>query len=374
MSPKAFKLQLLALLLLPAFTAARAYDEEADIRFRNNTYPIEVKLPAGQKTGAVIFETAFSEAPSADYDTVLVQGLMPDPAVRLNFTPAPGNLAACAQTALHRFPNGRFWARYRCPAGRQPVRLSVVNLGVKRAASLSLYEAEFLKADSMREEKEPLTSTFTYVPDASLFLADPAPFKLLRRADWKALPPTADYTPHAPFYFTLHHTQAHYPKTMADSVAEMQFIQDFHQNGRGWIDIAYHFLIDPMGNIFEGRPIKAVGAHVKNHNTGNIGISIMGDYHPPAHDIFTDATRDSFVAVGRYLKDTYEVNVSSFYAHRELGSTDCPGDDLYAKKNLLRDLIFTPQLQAVQVNPETPAAVSPRQTKSLQQLLQYLSR
>ena len=369
MSNKAFKTLLFAVLVLPAYSAVRAYDEETDIRFQNNTYPLEIKLPAAQKAGAVLFETAFSEAPSQVYDTVLVQGQMPDPSVRLDFIPKSDTFAACVQTVIHRFPNGRFWAKYRCPAGRQPVRLSVVNMGLKRDASLTLYEAELLKADAMKEEKEVLTSTFTYVPDATLFLADPAPFKLLRRADWKALPPTANYTPHAPFYFTLHHTQAHYPKTMAESIAEMQFIQDFHQNGRGWIDIAYHFLIDPMGNIFEGRPIKAMGAHVKNRNTGNIGISIMGNYHPPVSNPFTDSSRDSFVAVGRYLKDTYEVNVSSFYAHREIGNTDCPGDDLYAKKPMLTNLIFTPQPQPVQAPPD----LTPKQTQSIQQLMQYLA-
>ncbi len=364
------------MLVLPAFSAARAYDEETDIRFQTNIYPIVIKLPAAQKTGAVSFETAFSEAPSADYDTVLVQGLMPDPSVRLDFTPKSA-AGACAQTAIHRFLNGRFWARYRCPAGRQPVRLSVVNLGVNRDATLTLYEAELLKAGSMREEKEVLVSTFVYVPDPTLNLPDSAPFKLIRRAEWKALPPTANYTPHAPFYFTLHHTQAHYPRTLAESIAEMQFIQDFHQNGRGWIDIAYHFLIDPAGNIFEGRPIKALGAHVLSHNPGNVGISIMGNYHPPVHDVFTDSTRDSFVAVGRYLKDTYDVNVSSFYAHRDIGNTDCPGDDLYAKKGLLRDLIFTPGPQVIQVPPTAPAAPSdltPTQNRSLQRLLNNLSR
>lgn len=369
MSHKAFTTLLLSVLVLPAFSSARAYDEETDIRFQNTGYPIEIKLPAAQKAGAVLFDTGLSEAPSNDYDTVLVQGLMPDPAVRLDFTPRSA-AAACAQTVIRRFPNGRFWAKYRCPAGRQPVRLSVVNLGVKRDASLAIYEAELLDAGAMREEKEVLVSTFVYVPDPSLNVPDSAPFKVIRRAGWKALPPKANYTPHTPFYFTLHHTQAHYPKTMAESIAEMQFIQDFHQNGRGWIDIAYHFLIDPMGNIFEGRPIKALGAHVLSHNTGNVGISIMGNYHPPVDNVFTDATRDSFVSIGRYLRDTYDVNVSSFYAHRELGNTDCPGDDLYAKKGLLGDLIFTPT-PTVPVIPDTP--LTPTQTKSLHQLMQYLS-
>jgi hypothetical protein len=207
-----------------------------------------------------------------------------------------------------------------------------------------------------------------YVPDPSVSITTAAPFHVIRRAEWGAKPPTEAYTPDpVKHFFTIHHTQSHYPKTYDESVAEMQFIQDFHQNGRGWIDIAYHFLIDPMGNIFEGRPISVLGAHVKSHNTANVGISIMGNYHPPQHDPITQQTLNSFVSVGRYLKDTYEVDVSSFYAHREIGQTDCPGDDLYAKKPMLRDLIFNPQ--PVAPNPADPAPLTPAQRSAVDSII-----
>ena len=367
----------LPLLCLALSLFASGAAAEDPIVFSGLPYPIEVKLPASQKEGSVLFETPYSELPAADYDMVLLQGEMPDPGVSVELVVKSKSFftasARYRSEGFKRFPNGRFWARYRVPSTRQPLKLSMINFGVKSASSITIYETELLQAAEDREETPPQAEV-PYVPDPELFFPQSGPFKLIRRAEWQAAPPTEPYTPHAPRYFTLHHTQAHYPGNYERAVAEMQFIQDFHQHGRGWIDIAYHFLIDPAGNIFEGRPIKVLGAHVKNRNTANIGISIMGDYHPPKHDVFTGAAQDSFLAVGRYLKDTYEVPVSSFYAHRDIGTSDCPGDDLYAKKELLRGLIFTPQTQAVPVNPGDAPPATPAQRESLRQLIQYLNK
>lgn len=368
---------LFSLLLLPALLPASARAEDTDLKFSGLSYPLELQLPAGQKVGGVLLETAFCEPPQAAYDTVLLQGEMPDPGVSVtlllrsvtSLTPA----VRYQQQSFRRFPNGRFWAKYKLPLSNRPLKLSVTNSGSRGASSLTIYETDLVVEKDSREEPAAVSTAAPYVPDPALFLPDSAPFTVIRRQAWQAAPPKEPYTPHTPQYFTLHHTQAHYPKTREEAIAEMQFIQDFHQNGRGWIDIAYHFLIDPLGNIYEGRPIKALGAHVKNRNTGNIGISIMGNYHPPVHDVFTSATQDSFVAIGRYLKDTYSVDVSSFYAHRDIGNTDCPGDDLYAKKGMLRGLIFTPaQAQDLPVTPSDTPPLTPTQRKSLNQLIQYL--
>jgi hypothetical protein len=367
MRPNNIKAALAAALLSAAFSPARAQDEK-DLAFSGMTYPLEFTLSASRPAGAVLSEIAFSEPPAFDYDTVLLQGEMPQPEVRLDLVTAgkDGVPARFQQTAFRRFPNGRFWARYSLgSAGRMPLKLSVVNLGLRQDCTLVVYGIQLMKAAAMREEPvQQSSSTYIYVPDPALSVPDTVPFHVIRRADWGAKPPTQAYLPHKPYYFTIHHTQSHYPKTYKEAVAEMQFIQDYHQNGHGWIDIGYHFVIDPMGDIFEGRPIGVVGAHVKNYNTGNIGISIMGDYHPPVHDPITPASLNSFVAIGTYLKDTYNVNVSSFYAHRELEATDCPGDDLYARKGELRGRIFGPQPAAPVVLPLPDAASMPPAQKA----------
>lgn len=369
---------LLPLLLAPMLAYAQAGDEK-DLVFAGQSYPLTLDVKA-KSDGQVSYEGRFSEAPDKDYDIVLLQGLMPEPDMRLDLLGKGRSFFSAdveyRQTGFRRFPNGRFWAKYKAPSTtHQPVKILVTDLGLKKNQSLVIYATELLTEGDLRERQTPLeVSTAAYVPEPDLFVPASAPFKLYRRADWKALPPKEPFSRHAPYFFTLHHTQAHYPKTFDDSVIEMQFIQDFHQNGRLWNDIAYHFLIDPAGNVFEGRPINVLGAHVKNRNTGNVGISIMGNYHPPARDKFTQLTQDAFVTVGRYVKDTYEIKASSFYAHRDIGNTDCPGDDLYAKMSFLRGLVYAPQQPRPVAAPVNHGTLPPEpQAETLRQLLHYLN-
>ena len=368
-------LKLYAALLLSSVSAFAAGDEK-DLSFPGLSYPITFAVNAAHKTGGVAYETGYSAAAERDYDTVLLQGLMPDPKIRLEVVAKPKTFFLSGeryvQTAFRRYPNGRFWASYRAAAPtRQPVRLSVIDLGLaKSGQELVLYSTELLRRDELKEAVE--ASSAPYVPSADLSVPATAPFKLIRRAAWNARPPKEPYSPHTPYYFTIHHTQGHYPRSYDEAVAEVQFIQDYHQNAKGWNDIGYHFLIDPAGDIFEGRPIGVVGAHVLNRNTGNVGISILGNYHPPSQDQFSPAAQASFVAVARYVKDTYSVGVSSFYAHRDIGKTDCPGDNLYAKKQLLSDLVFSPAAQDVPVEPAA-AGLTPAQARAVRELYERLN-
>lgn len=365
---------LLALLLAPA--AAFAAGDEKDIDFPGLPYPITMTVSAAAKVGDVAYKTRYSEAPLKQYDTVLLQGMMPDPKIQLEVKGKPAGFFQPAeiyeQTGFSRHPNGRFWATYKTAAPtRQPLRLSVIDQGMSKSASnLVVYSTELLQRGDLREPVEITTSP--YAPDTDLFVPLEAPFKLVRRAEWQAKPPKEPYSRHAPYYFTLHHTQGHYPETFSASLAEIRFIQDYHQNAKKWNDIGYHFLIDPQGNIFEGRPINVVGAHVLNRNSGNVGISIMGSYHPPSQHVFTPETQASFVSVARYVKDTYSIQVSSFFAHREIGKTDCPGDNLYAKKNFLAGLVFAPAAQDVTV-PPADAALTPEQAESVKRLYDRLN-
>ena len=376
MQMKSLKFPLIAALL---FLGAAANCEENILVFRNVPYPIAIPADPGTPVGAVLYETPFSEPPLKDYDTVLIQGEMPDPNIQLQVRVKNGSAFKIFEKAvIHRFPNGRFWAKYDLGAlTREPLGITVINSGVTASHIFTLYEAEAFRATAHKE----LSSTGTaagYEPDPGFYLPKEMPFTVVRRAEWKALPPTEPYTQHAPAMFTLHHTQGNSPKSYAEAVQEMQFIQDYHQNGRGWIDIGYHFLVSPQGDIFEGRPINVVGAHVKNRNTTNVGISIMGNYHPPVNQQPARETLHTFTEMGKYLKATYDISVSSFYAHREIGPTACPGDVLYALMPQFKDLIFKPAAEAVPgpaVRPDglapllsyTPAEAFP----AFRQLLEY---
>lgn len=63
--------------------------------------------------------------------------------------------------------------------------------------------------------------------------------------------------------------------------ATVRAIWYYHANTNGWGDIGYNFLIDPDGNIYEGRygGENVAGGHaLPCYNYGSIGIALLGDY------------------------------------------------------------------------------------------------
>jgi N-acetyl-anhydromuramyl-L-alanine amidase AmpD len=54
------------------------------------------------------------------------------------------------------------------------------------------------------------------------------------------------------------------------------WIRRIHIQQNKWNDIGYHFVIKRNGAIENGRPVTEVGAHCNGHNTGTIGICMVG--------------------------------------------------------------------------------------------------
>ncbi len=52
-------------------------------------------------------------------------------------------------------------------------------------------------------------------------------------------------------------------------------IREWHLQ-RGWADIGYHYIIKRDGTVEKGRPLENIGAHVKGHNRGSIGVCLVG--------------------------------------------------------------------------------------------------
>ncbi|MBI4994165.1 SpoIID/LytB domain-containing protein [Candidatus Peregrinibacteria bacterium] len=76
----------------------------------------------------------------------------------------------------------------------------------------------------------------------------------------------------------------HYTAVTKDLDNPMQNVRNiFHSHTvqRGWGDIGYHYLIDPEGNIYEGRKGGefVIGGHAKPVNKVSIGIALMGNYN-----------------------------------------------------------------------------------------------
>ncbi len=133
---------------------------------------------------------------------------------------------------------------------------------------------------------------------------------------------------------TIHHDgMSAFTSTSSDAAARrIEAIRSAHR-GRGWGDIGYHYAIDPAGRIWEARPISWQGAHVKEQNTGNLGICVLGNYEiqqPNAAQL--DAVERFVVA----QMQTYKVRASRIYTHRELSRTACPGRFLQSQMARLR--------------------------------------
>jgi hypothetical protein len=107
-------------------------------------------------------------------------------------------------------------------------------------------------------------------------------------------------------------------------------IQGYHMNSNGWSDIGYHYLVDQQGRIYAANPVDRRGAHVGGHNTGNIGISFLGNYQSLQP---TDKQLMSAGKLIRHLSGKYGISPSAttVKGHRDQGSTACPGNHLYAE-------------------------------------------
>lgn len=121
----------------------------------------------------------------------------------------------------------------------------------------------------------------------------------------------------------LHHTA-----TGQHGAAGVRAIQRFHMDTRGWQDIAYSYLVDADGTVYEGRGPAVAGAHTHGHNSTSHAICAMGDYqqeHP------TERLVRSVARLVRYGHDRGWWPATLTGGHRDVGTTACPGQHLYAR-------------------------------------------
>lgn len=321
----------LAFIALPSFVAL-AGDVGESLSFQGRSpawkYPV-----AAAGSGVVLFTSAPSDPPGAPFDTILFHGILPDPNVEFQFSVQAGmGLWSAWQTAaIHHYPGGRFWGKLELSApsaGR--VRMRAVSRGVAQH-TLTLFDVEvFDRSIGESPAPGPGPGAREGVEGGQGGGGGDGP-PVIERDGWGARPPKEAYTPHQPEKISFHHTAGRQTFDLRESLEEVRFIQEFHMEGRGWNDIGYHFLIDGSGRVFRGRPEEAVGAHVREANTGNLGITYLGNYHPPIDHPAKPEQDETFVALGRRLAAKHLFAGSTLKGHRDYGPTSCPGDGLYGK-------------------------------------------
>jgi peptidoglycan hydrolase-like protein with peptidoglycan-binding domain len=150
----------------------------------------------------------------------------------------------------------------------------------------------------------------------------------VRRSGWGAAAPKGKpvdiATPVRDLF--LHHTVT--PDNGPDTVRS---IQKFHQDTRGWADIAYTVVYSPVHRIFfEGRGFGVAGAHTRGHNRTSHGLAVLGNFEvskPPRHVI------EDLADFARWHGNTWGPN--RFRPHNDVSATLCPGQHLAA---MIRDI------------------------------------
>lgn len=109
--------------------------------------------------------------------------------------------------------------------------------------------------------------------------------------------------------------------------AKVAEVRRWHTQERGWKDIGYHFLIDRDGTVARGRPLEQTGAHTKGHNTGTIGIALVGGHGGAAnddfHDNFTEEQDKALREQIAKLKTAYP-SIRKVSGHNQYAAKACP--------------------------------------------------
>lgn len=128
----------------------------------------------------------------------------------------------------------------------------------------------------------------------------------------------------------IHTIVIHYSATYPDQDMTRDDIDRMHKR-RGFREIGYHWFIRRDGTLEEGRPEGTLGAHVRGHNSGTIGICFAGGLERatgPDLGVW-NPTQEQEETMLRLIADIQKrwPSAKKVVGHRNLGATQCPGRD-----------------------------------------------
>lgn len=165
--------------------------------------------------------------------------------------------------------------------------------------------------------------------------------KVFTRRDWGARLPRAPYDDLGQIRSAvIHHGgPVGAPRwTFKTAAQTARSWQDYHMDVHGWNDIGYHYLMDALGRLYEGRPTAALGAHVALQNSNRVGIVLMQDgrFHGLTFQqrktlrklMRSEHERLGLPALRRLAK--HPGDEWGVFGHREVPgqSTECPGREI----------------------------------------------
>jgi len=146
---------------------------------------------------------------------------------------------------------------------------------------------------------------------------------IVRRADWGARPPKGrpkDIAAPVKYLF-LHHSAG------PDGGPEvLRNIQSFHQQHRGWSDIAYTWLYSPSTRTwYEGRGPGVAGAHTRGYNSIGHAVCVLGNYERAQLPM---TAIDDLAEWATWHGGTW--GPDQYVPHLAMGKTACPGRNIIA--------------------------------------------
>ncbi|GAB77456.1 Repeat domain-containing protein [Austwickia chelonae] len=170
------------------------------------------------------------------------------------------------------------------------------------------------------------------------------------RAQWGADESWRTGTPenNNPRGIVIHHTADTNNYTAAMVPGMLRSMYRYATKTLGWDDIAYNFIIDRWGRIWQGRawlyPEQPVfpAAHLSNNDRA-VGVSMLGNYES---EVLSSAARNSLVSLMAWKASLHGINPSgslmmfnnksgrnewmpTINSHRDHYYTACPGANLY---------------------------------------------
>ena len=114
-----------------------------------------------------------------------------------------------------------------------------------------------------------------------------------------------------------------------------EWIRRIHIHENKWRDIGYHYVIRRNGAIEDGRSIEKVGAHCNGHNTGTIGICMVGGITETGRPE-NNFTPEQFEAVQNliYSLVTIHPTIKKLSGHNDYANRACPCFNVHAKLKL----------------------------------------
>lgn len=138
---------------------------------------------------------------------------------------------------------------------------------------------------------------------------------------------------HRPERLTLHHT-AVLLESDDLSPARLRRHQDWHMDdpGHNFPDLAYHFMVDRRGNIFEGRKVRFRGDTATEYDTtGHFLVCCEGDYEQQEP---TPEQMESVAGLFAWAAQRWDIKPNLVRGHGDYAGTTCPGTNL---QDLVRD-------------------------------------